>query len=192
MIEKLFLIISILTFSLAYSQESSGFPCVRKMDISAKKRLLNYPFNFAAEVKLVSFEYMIRDKAVPEDAEEQRYYFADEIPKTKDGKVDITQLKEIHTATASECDALTDIFFNYGSKKEITTIEPSGCYVPRNAILFLNSKGEIFDYLEICFECRLMICPAKTIDFGDNCLGRLEMIKKVFENSGIKYGIIDR
>src|SRR5690606_20985262 len=122
--------------------------CIKKKSINSEKRLKIYPFNIASEIKFVSFKNL-------ETQDGETFYYGHSIPKLN-GKIDVDKLLEIEIANVSEIDSLTNILFNYGLKKKINTIEPVGCYEPRNAILFYNTNGEIFDYIEICFQCMQM------------------------------------
>ena len=59
------------------------------------------------------------------------------------------------------------------------------CYYPRHAILFYDSKGQPFSYIEICFECTNYRTSDKLpLDF---CYEKSQAIKDFFQSAGIKY-----
>lgn len=189
-LKKLYLILLTLSSILSYCQDDeyekllSYSDCKKQQNLSLEKRLSNYPFNKAKEIKIISFTNIniIRDSLIVETQ--------DEIPKTN-GKIDLSKVKEIETLTSSDIDELSDIFYNFGYKENPKIQVNIKCYEPRNAILFLNEKGEIFEYIEICFECKKTVESSKKISLGEMCNQKLEMIKQIFKKRNIKFGIID-
>ncbi|KAF2515282.1 hypothetical protein [Flavobacterium foetidum] len=63
------------------------------------------------------------------------------------------------------------------------------CYMPRNAVLFLDANNKIIAYLEICFGCDNYRSSDKRLNIGEYCNTKYKMLKSIFENSSIKYGI---
>lgn len=189
-LKKLYLILLTLSSILSYCQDDeyekllSYSDCKKQQNLSLEKRLSNYPFNKAKEIKIISFTniIIIRDSLIVETQ--------DEIPKTN-GKIDLSKVKEIETLTSSDIDELSDIFYNFGYKENPKIQVNIKCYEPRNAILFLNEKEEIFEYIEICFECKKTVESSKKISLGEMCNQKLEMIKQIFKKRNIKFGIID-
>jgi hypothetical protein len=65
----------------------------------------------------------------------------------------------------------------------------TSCYQPRNAIIFLDTNGNIFAHIDICFECRKIETTPANINWGGFCIGKLDIIKQYFASVGIKYGV---
>jgi len=63
------------------------------------------------------------------------------------------------------------------------------CYNPRNAILFKDKNGKVFEFIEICFECKRVRESSEKISLGQMCDQKLDMIKDIFKKAGIEYGI---
>jgi len=72
---------------------------------------------------------------------------------------------------------LADILFNYKYRVKGNYDLSASCYIPRDAILFLDKNEKLIDYLEVCFECtgyRLMTEKWKP----DFCDDKFEMLEK--------------
>jgi hypothetical protein len=96
---------------------------------------------------------------------------------------------ETATLSSEQINKLSDIIFNFTYKKIPYAMEDIKCYIPRNAILFLDADNRIIAYLELCFSCKHFRSSDKKISIGEYCSTKYEMLKSVFESSGIKYGI---
>lgn len=88
-----------------------------------------------------------------------------------------------------EVDKLTDIFYNYGFRGKIYTMSLAACYSPRNAILFLDNKGKIIEFIEICFECQRVSKSSDKVSLGEMYDQKLNMLFELFKEVGIEYGI---
>lgn len=153
--------------------------CVRIKNTPPSVRLKHYPFNEAARVLAVSYvadsnSYGIllrkTDYALP----------------VKNDTICYSKLHEIVSLNASQIDTLTDILFNYKQKGNIDF--GAACYRPRNALIFLNAKGESFAYLEICFECEGIRANNEKNTINSLCFKQYELLKILFTNAGIRYG----
>lgn len=160
---------------------AEGGNCIRKNPLSFTDRLKKYPFNLAAQIQFVSFEervYLIDNEILRQDS----------LPRILD-TVLYSRLKEVKTLTFTQVDKLTDIFYNHGFRGTTYAINEAACYNPRNAILFLDSKGKIIELIEICFECRKTSQSSDRITLGEMCEQKLDMLSGLFKNVGIEYGI---
>lgn len=149
---------------------------------SFSKRLHNYPFNKAAQIKLVSFNYgggQIEDTVYYNPIMPRLHYAICRFPFT-----------EIKTINYIQTDILTDIFYNYGYivKPEIENL--TKCYVPRNGILFLNEEGNVFEFIEICFACKKLAYSyhdkANAEDFKRPTF---KVLRDFFIKNGLEYGL---
>ena len=150
------------------AMEKKNHTCVRKSTTSFSARIRKFPFNQAAQIRLISFK-------------------GRQIPILND-TVDYSKLEEVKTLTLRQIDSLTDIIYNIGYGGTILIIEEMKCYDPRNAILFVNSKGETFAFIEICFECFQISARPENIGVGDLCDEKFSLLKRQFLNAGILYG----
>lgn len=65
------------------------------------------------------------------------------------------------------------------------------CYNPRNAILFIDSQGKAFEFIEICFECERAITGSDKISLGGMCDQKMGMLKLFFKSNKVEYGITE-
>ncbi len=160
--------------------EERNHDCVKKGKTSFSDRLKNYPFDVSTCIQFVSFvsgiyeQNNIRTKS-------------DSLPRMNDTVV-YAKLTEVKTLTFRQVDALSDIFYNYGFRGRITTIGNAACYMPRNAILFLDKNNKVVEFIEICFECDRTKESSLKISLGEMCTQKLDMLKNLFRKVGVEYG----
>jgi hypothetical protein len=162
-------------------QEERNHNCIKKNITSLTSRLKKYPFNLSAQIQFVSFKggvYLIDNKIVRQDS----------LPRINDSIL-YSQLTEVRTLTYPQVDKLTDIFYNYGFRGTTYIISEAACYNPRNAILFLDNKGKVIEFIEICFECKKTAESSDKVTLGDMCDQKLDMLFELFKKVGIEYGI---
>ena len=164
--------------------------CAKRGSLSFTQRLKNYPFNKASQIQLVSFKRH-------NDTLESGVIIGNKtysLPRKNDS-ICYSRLFEVKNLTYVQVDKLTDILYNYGYRQQLkntglTYIETvAQCYNPRNAILFLDAKGRVFEFVEICFECDRMEESSKKINLGVMCNQKLELLKGFFKQVGLEYGI---
>jgi len=190
--------------ALAYHND-----CVHRDMYTAVQRLRFYPFNKAAKVILASFygplpEMIHLDTGartyVPLDDVELPLRGFDTVGKLKDpfagNKINYSAFMEQVTLTEARINKLTDIFYNIGIRgtplppSMLAIADPgSKCYNPRNAILFVNAKGDTFAYIEICFECQRFELYPKKIKEWDWCDDKWALVRNYFASAGIKWGV---
>jgi hypothetical protein len=147
--------------------------CTFKYKFSSEERKKNYPFNIAANIKLVSF-YCKEDGICGMPG--------------KKGLIDESKFLESRILDSSQVNTLTHILFNYGYVGEFDFETSSLCWEPRNAILFLDQKGKIIEYLALCFHCKNYEASNPKIQIGEECLGKYDLLAGLFWRAGIKYG----
>ena len=171
------------------NEEGNNCKRIKKETIEDFKKY--FPLNETQKLLLVSFEYFIPYKTNPKNGEL--------IGKEKRGlplvqnKINYEELKEFKVFNLKELEKLFDILFNFGIDNSKTYIIENGvsCYQPRNAIVFLNEKNEVIEYIEICFSCSHTAVFKKT-QFGEFCEGKLDLVKSFFIEKGIQYGTIGK
>lgn len=136
--------------------------CVYKKKYSPAKRLTFYPFNAAASIKLVSFRYHKNDCPVKSDS------------------VITDSLIEIKELSKKQIDSLTDILYNNFYKRTPNYGSLTMCDFPRNAILFYDSKGKLFESILLCFHCNRHTESSENIIWGDDCTQKIEKLRQFF------------
>ncbi|WDF76109.1 hypothetical protein PQ469_19655 [Mucilaginibacter sp. KACC 22773] len=170
--------------------------CVFTNKYSAKQRLKMYPYTNAARILAVSFdggdqpnEPLKTDtpKAKPLSYQELQWQKGLVI---SNNKLDYSTLIEVKTLSIADIYKLTNIIYNTDYKKVLPNAVSIGhnCFEPRNGIIFLNKKGSVIDYLEICFECKQYESKYNKLDVGEYCTQKFDMLRQFFKSVGVKYG----
>jgi hypothetical protein len=162
--------------------KTSNDSCGRSSNKSFSARLKNYPFNLAARVLLVS--YVGLEPVKPGDSA----YVNKGLPRENDS-VCYSKLKEIKTLTLPQVDQLTDILFNYGFIGHYHSVTTAMCFMPHNAILFVDKGGKTFAYIDICFLCNRIEKSSTRISLGDMCEGKFDLIRAFFRKTGVEYAV---
>lgn len=172
-------------------------PCGKKSHLSFASRIKHYPFNLSAQIQMISFEGFVKIT----DNGEFNIFGANTIMFNGLDSIGIrvAEMKEIRTLTLQQIDSLTDILYNYGIIEKllyrnsigarVMSWSASGCYEPRNAILFRDAGGRVMAFIEICFKCQNSRESSPKISLGEMCEQKLDMLKALFRQTGIKYGI---
>lgn len=105
-------------------------------------------------------------------------------------EIDFSMIKEERTLTSIQIDELTNILYNITYKGDIFIISGTGCYNPRNAILFYDTGGHLLEFIELCFECSGSRLSSEQISLGDWCSQKSSLLKNFFLNAGIEIGTI--
>lgn len=190
---KLLTILFLLTASTFYSQINrntividSEQNCKKTKNTSFEKLTSLFPLNKTTTVQIVSFEY--ENSILIEDGKADKQIVIDSLPRIGN-KLDYKNLKEFKNLELIKIIELSKILYNFNfDPKKSKTIRIGGCYMPRNAIVFLDNQENIIEYIEICFECRGYFIFNKS-NFGEFCDGKIELIKNFFILNGIKYGL---
>lgn len=153
----------------------------KKYNLSFSKRLQKYPFNLAHQIKLVSFDYDV----VPI---KDTIYYNPIMPRLH-YTICRTSFSEIKSLNYLQVDNLTNILLNYGYIRKPTIIEFTKCYEPRNGILFLNEKGKVFEFIEICFGCKRLTYSYNDKATNDFEKPKFKVLREFFVKNGLEYGI---
>lgn len=153
-------------------QERKNYGCLTVDKYTAVERRQFYPFNEAKQVWVVSFEKKSSD-------------LENHLPMQND-TVCINRLHEIKVLNLQQVDTLTNILFNIGYKGKIIYNTAPACYNPYNAILFIDEKGSVFEWLEIYFECGYFNVSSEKMELGEFCREKYAMLEKIFKDWGIK------
>lgn len=200
----LLFITALLLAQLGYSQpnkkltkkeietERNNHNCARNSDLSLQERLRKYPFNVAAQVRLISFEGegVINIKG-------NEFIFSPSDPglltdgETEASKVQYLKASEIKNLTPVQIDTLTDILYNYGFAGPVRTGRTMECYSPHHAVLFLDNTGKAVAFIEICFQCSETRESSGNISMGERCAQKFDMLKAFFKTAGIEQGFTE-
>lgn len=201
---KNILCISLLTLTIANAQHKVSKTTgpknnktheVTETNFNLSKRINSYPFNKASQIKVISYNLnsdgMTRvsketyDKETGKTVTTLDYNIGIELPRKNLDSLSLENVTQIKTLNFSQVEKLSDILYNTCSR--LNTNCPQiirGCYLPRNAILFFDENGKIFEYLELCFECKTKETFGKieNLDLSDYMYNDLE---KYFNDLGI-------
>jgi len=162
--------------------EEKNHNCLHRSKYSRLERSQFYPFNKTSDIKIVSFS----SSSIQLVGEKEQQFG---LPKAND-TICYKKTHEAVSLTSAQIDSLTDILYNVGYNGPVHTISESECFNPRNAIVFLNKKGKILAYIEICFECERYQASNKQVTIGEICTPKYELLRKFFVSLGINYGTL--
>jgi hypothetical protein len=157
--------------------DSENHNCIETTKYNPEERMRFYPFDTAAVIKIVSFDNL-EDSAIEHT-----------LP-MKGKEVDFSRITEAKTLNKDQIDKLTNIFYNVKYKGRIFIVSGTGCYNPRNAILFYDAADHLLEFIEICFECTESELSSERISLGDLCDQKWGMLESFFLTTGIEIGTI--
>lgn len=189
--KNIFLKISVIIVLLAFGcrertpQEikDDNTACMQCADLPLSKRMKLYPFNAATKIQMISWGERVDTTYGEFDS--YQYSFA-----KKNDTVCYSKCKEIITLNKKQIDQLSFLMYNIGMKDTKAGLSVNSCYNPRNAIIFLDKKGKILEYIELCFECQ-QVRFSKNANLGLRCAQKLDLLKALFRKVGIKHGILN-
>lgn len=147
-----------------------AYKCVYSKRYSDAARLHFYPFSNYTTIKLVSYRYHGNNSPL------------------KGNRVIDDSLIEKVTLSKKDILALTDVLYNNYPKGEVPLAEPLCTFMPRNAILFFDTKKQLREFLVICFHCSDYKKSSEKVNTGDDCMEKLEKLRKLFVTKGVKFG----
>lgn len=174
--------------------------CFRIDNFTIEQRNQKYPYDKAAKIIFASFEDKSTKLKFFENNKLNKNgyisYFQGEIMKIyfdslrKDKSKYIPELFEEKIELLEiQKNELTDLIYNFGNNHKDAIIWGAKCYMPRNAILFFDKNNQLFEFIEICFECNQYKTSSTKVDLNNNCGQKISLLKDLFEQAGIEYGI---
>lgn len=158
--------------------------CIRTKKISFKNRLKMFPFENTSQILIVS--HRTKNGMIGEEL--QKYLNSIKI---NQDTINFKEFEQVEKLNLSQIEKLTDIILNYSHKGKVYAMSNTMCYEPRNAFIFLDRNDKVLGFIEICFGCDHLRTSDKRIDIGDYCEQKYELLKDIFRESGIKYGITE-
>ncbi len=150
-----------------------------------------YPFSEAATVLLISFTAPLeaRDPIIVKGSDT---VFSDTqvVQERPKGAIDTfghKQVREIKVIEEKEIGSIGDMFYNLSCGNGPFT--QSGCYSPRNAIIFLDKGNRLVAEMEICFECSGYQLRPKTFHVGDMRSCKYDELRELFVRAGVHFGV---
>jgi len=175
---------------LRLNKEYPGDDCVETNKYSIRQRLAKYPFNKAVKILAVSYPGMSRNHEILIDDTTQMNHDFEAGLHVSNGVLDYCSIIEAKELTVDQIAKLTSIIYNTRLKKMGSDFAIPGhnCYFPRNALLFFDKNGKIFDYLEICFQCEHYSSLSEKLHIGMLCNQKYDMLKKFLIDVGLEHG----
>jgi hypothetical protein len=178
--------------------------CSYQYRYSANQRHSFFPFSKAVSIRLISYQQgenlpiMITDPGtanvvIPIPPEDTMAVFS---PMARNNFfINYCRIKEMRDLSKAAVDSLTDILYNVARKpikfpKDYGNMGAS-CYMPLNAILFMDSRGRVTEYIEICFHCHKYYYSSPKTQEVNYCDQKWDMLKNFFIAQGLKYGTIE-
>jgi len=142
----------------------------------SKRDALNYPFTKANSIMLASFENLqfVNDSLSIIECRE--------IPKTN-GKINIGEFKQLVNLKKSEYPKLSDIIFSKSIEENI--IGKGKCSETGYAILFFDKAGNIFEYIQFCYNCKTFSSSLAKDKLKNDDYEKLDRLKNLFNDNGI-------
>jgi hypothetical protein len=178
------IILTTLFFTSAFGQATTNDNCFTNNNPKTKVTKLTYPFNKAERILIVKY------KAVAVQGKPNTFSWdtVQIIPK-KDNSIDTTKFISKQQLTNNGTDSLLRII-NQRSKYNLGV---EGSFVePSNAILFINNKGCIFEYIVVCFyqigklESYYEMTSSPKINLGSWCNEKGKMLIDFFQKRGVE------
>lgn len=179
------LLVILLVVQYSFSQEdfASNARCIRSKNLSERERFSRFPFVLSSQIKVIAFKGS--SSSVPG---QDLIKHINSITVGKD-TFDPTLYDEVATLNSEQINQLTDIIFNYTYTKKPYESADAKCYMPRNAIFFLDKNNVIVAYLELCFGCNNYRSSNERLTIGEYCDKKYDMLKAIFASSKIEFGI---
>ncbi|MBV8390864.1 MAG: hypothetical protein JO080_13760 [Mucilaginibacter sp.] len=176
--------------------------CAFTNKYSIKQRLTRYPFSKA--VKIIAVSYPTNYPKADIELDDPNHIndsllkmridtLSKEGLHVKNGDLNYSSIREIKILNKTQINKLTDIIYNTDYKVKVFNVTERGmCFDPRNALVFFDKDGKVFDYLEICFECLNAESKSDKITVGTLCTQKYEILRKYLISLGIKYGTVNK
>ena len=173
--------------------------CVFTNKYSIAQRIKRYPFSKATKILAVSYygtgEPNIEITANGDTLEALTHRkYSEHRPHGlyfDNDTLNHASIFEMKRLTPKQINRLTNILYNTDYRIANNYAHPGhSCFNPRNALIFYDKNGKVFDYLEICFECDQIISKSDRIYFNSACTQKLDLVKKFLVDVGIKFGTL--
>ena len=176
--------------------------CVFTHQYTTLQRLQKYPFSKAAKILAVSydgdgepnFDILTNGDTIDAVTNKKIVNYKPHGLLFKNDTLDHSSLFEIKKPTSEQINRLTNLMFNTDTKVHYNHNKydnpGSACFNPRNAFIFYDKNGKVFDYIEMCFECQRYESKSGKIYVCSGCNQELDNIKMFLIDLGIKYGTL--
>ncbi|AZA49599.1 hypothetical protein EG346_16055 [Chryseobacterium carnipullorum] len=205
MIKNITFLIILLLFSLSFAQKRKAPPAPNEAGSSFIKKnfkpkpfsnsIKSFPFKKTSKIKLISYNLDFKREPFdtpppPDDSLAIKKYENRKKPvrlETILGTENLNGIQQQKNLNLLEIRQLTDIMHNTCSRYTTGLLSESGCYFPRNAVLFYDENDQVFAYLELCFECDGNKQEPKNLFEEDfYCENIYGLLEKFFNTAGIK------
>jgi hypothetical protein len=180
----IFIFFTNLIFTAIFGQTSTSDNCFTNNNPKTKVSKLSYPFNEAKRILLVKY----KASAVQGNPIIFSWDTVQIIPK-KAGIIDSTIFLAKQQLTSNGIDSLLRII---NQRREDNIIEEGIFAEPSNAILFIDKKGNIFEYIVICFAkvdqiiTHTEMTSSSKVNLGQPCKNKGKMLQDFFQKRGVE------
>lgn len=177
------------------AQQIINDDCIFTNKYSIVKRLKYYPFSKAIKILAVSYHLQDMPSEIFVDTSKHTINAVDTLKSglhIKNGRLNYSSLIEVRALSQKQVNDLTNLIYNTNYRKPgLNAADHGACFNPRNALIFYDKNGKVFDYIEICFECLGAESLSDKITVGTLCTQKYALLKKFFIDAGLKYGTIN-
>lgn len=146
--------------------------CYLNGTLTASERRSKVPFAHSASIYVLSFSKYYEMGIIKSDSTLRRDLILEKIKLSEE-----------------QVDSITEVFYNYNYSLKTKNYIPENyaCYEPRHAIVFMNSKGKVENYIKLCFNCARFDSNLPKAVWGNFCTGKYELLQQRFAAAGITY-----
>lgn len=194
----LFITFFLLKINLGLAQTPDA-PCSRVNEFSIERRNQNYPFKQSKKILFVSYKESIEKlesfQKKKSNINSEEFIYGEIMSKYfkylqyNYSRYDPDCFEEKIELSEDQKNELTDIIYNIGKNIDTKGRRGSGCYAPRNAILFFDENDKLFEYFIICFSCNIISPSVTSFSFNNDCIEKLSILEDLFEKAGISFGV---
>ena len=139
-----------------------------------------YPFSKANSIMIASFQNLQKVNDTLSIIQ------CKEIPKIN-GKANIGEFEQLVKLHKSEYKQLSNIVFSKSIEENF--IGKGICSETGYAILFFDKTGNVFEYIQFCFNCKTFFSTFAQEKLKNEDNEKLSLLKKFFEENGIEINV---
>lgn len=156
------------------------FICNLTLSQSKKNVSEKYPFSKATSIMIASFQNLRKVN------DSLSLIECIEIPKLN-GKVNVSEFEQLKKLNKSEYKKLSNIILSKSIEENI--IGKGNCSETGYAILFFDKSGNVFEYIQFCFNCKTLSSSFAQEALKNDDYEKLDLLKQLFDENGIQINV---